>query len=103
MHPKSRRGISSYYFLACIRNLTEGGAVACGLDCELEQVAALGLDSLGDGIQRSLDSGIVTVGTELLQTGDLGLAYLGVVDVENLDGILLVQTVLIDTDNLVHT
>ena len=59
----------------------------------------MGLCALGDGIEATLHVGLVAVGAEFLQALDLRLTHSGVVDFQGLDGVFVVEAVLVDTDD----
>ena len=88
--------VTAEHFLQSIADLAQRGALAGGVDAEVEQVALASAGALGEAVQCCLDGGTVTLGTQLGQTLDLGLAHGGVVDLEGLDGILVVEAVLVD-------
>ena len=87
--------ITSYYLFACIRDFTQRGTHLGGFDGQVEQVALLGLHTLGDGIEGSLDGIVVAVRFEVLQALDLLFAHSCVVDFENIDGSLFFETVFV--------
>ena len=55
--------------------------------------------TVGDGLQGGLTCGLIALATDFLQTLLLLLANCGIVHLKDIDGILMLQTVLVDTDD----
>ena len=96
-------GVAPEDLLHCVGHLADGGVGATGVDAQLEQVA-VGIarvrvgSSPGELLQSSLAGLLVTVGAKLLELGLLFLEHLGVVDLEDLEILFLIETVLVDAD-----
>ena len=89
--------------LHCVRHLTDRRICAASVNAQLEQVTVritrIRVGSCpGDLLQSGLARLLVAVGAQLLEFGLLFLEYLSVVDLEDLEGLLLVETVLVDAD-----
>ena len=101
------RSVSAPLGLEGARDLTEGAAGSHGIDGKVEKVVGIvavtgGLlesGGVGKSLEAKSDLVVITSLLDLLEAGDLGGADGAVVDLEDIDGILLGELVLVDTDN----
>ena len=91
--------VSSYYFFACVGNLAERSAQSGSLHGEVEQIALAGAHALGDSRESLFDLSLVAMALDFVEPFDLLLAHFGIVDLEDVDRILVVESVLVDTDD----
>ena len=82
------------------RNLSQTGAGAGGLHGQLQQVPLAGLHGFGDGVEALIHLLLAAHGAQLLQAGDLRLTDGGVVHFQDVDGVLVVQRQIVQTDDL---
>ena len=83
-------------FFASVGYFAEGGAKACGLDSEVEEVAFFCAHALCDGSESFFYLSFVAVCLHFVETFDLLAANFGVVDLEDVDRIFMVETILVD-------
>ena len=90
--------VSSPDSLQRIGDLADGGVRPRGVDGELQQISVT-VGRLGQLGQRGVDGGLVALGAQLLQLGELLGAHPAVLDLEHLDLVVLVDLVLVDADH----
>src|SRR3546814_15104549 len=73
-------------------------AFAGRVHCQSQQIAG-SLGTFAQCVQRSLASSFVSSGLDLLDTSNLRLANLVVVDFQDFDAVFVLQTELVNSDN----
>ena len=89
--------VTAYYFFAGIRNFAKCSAEAGGFDSEVKQVAFFAAYTFGDCGKSFFHLGFVAVTFHLVEAFDLFAAYFCIVDFEDVDRVLMVKTVFVDT------
>ena len=94
--------MTTEHVFECLRDFSYGGACLGGLNRESQEVLSAGLGSFTESVKNALYSLGVTRLLNRVNSVDLLLSDLRVVDAEDLEvGLLLGQAVLVDThDNL---
>jgi hypothetical protein len=77
-------------------DLAHRRALPRGRDRQLQQVALAGGRRVGERLEPSRERHLVALGAQLLQARDLRLAHGSVLDLEDLEGVLLLEHVLVD-------
>ena len=86
--------------LHCIRNLTQRSMGSSCIYRSLQQVAVIsGLSGLGNALQAAAYIIIITLCSQLFQALNLSLTYSSVINSQNLQRILFIQTIFIQADN----
>ena len=80
------------------RNLAHGGLGPRGLDGQRQQIA-LGAGAIAQGFQRALHGGFIALGAQAAQLFDLLGAHGGIVDLQDIDGLLALGLELVDADD----